>query len=90
TLPEYCKVAPRRESRRLPKRPPKPATTMMGHCGAATCSTAVSTLAFLPLGTLFLVVMRKGSPVPVTVPNSEAHVSPLQHANVPIYMRKRI
>lgn len=41
-------------------------------------------LAFLPLGTLFLVVMRKGSLVPITVPISEAHVSPLQHANAPV------
>jgi len=43
---------------------------------------------FLPLGTLFLVVMRKGSPVPITVPNSEAHVSPLQHANAPFQMQR--
>jgi len=42
TLPEYCKVAPRMESKMLPKKPPNAATTMMGHCGAANCSTAVS------------------------------------------------
>ncbi|KYM94291.1 hypothetical protein ALC62_15064 [Cyphomyrmex costatus] len=27
----------------LPKRPPNAAMIMMGHCGAANCSTAVST-----------------------------------------------
>ncbi|KYN16772.1 hypothetical protein ALC57_10969 [Trachymyrmex cornetzi] len=82
----------------LPKRPPNAATIMMGHCGAANCSTAVSTdflfeikkiysfipqNSFLPLGTFFLVVIRKGSPMPITVPSSEAHVSPLEHANAP-------
>ncbi|KYQ58616.1 hypothetical protein ALC60_02261 [Trachymyrmex zeteki] len=89
----------------LPKRPPNAATITMGHCGAANCSTAVSTVtchcigflifkvkkiysfipqnSFLPLGTFFLVVMRKGSLMPITVPSSEAHVSPLQHADAP-------
>lgn len=37
----------------------------------------------LPLGTRFLVVMRKGSELPITVPISEAQVSPLQHAVAP-------
>lgn len=38
----------------------------------------------LPRGTLFRVVMRKGSELPITVPNSEAHVSPLQQAKAPV------
>jgi len=38
----------------------------------------------LPFGTLFLVVIRKGSLLPITVPSSEDQVSPLQHANAPL------
>lgn len=38
---------------------------------------------FVPLGTFFLVVIRKGSPVDKTVPSSLAHVSPFEHAKAP-------
>lgn len=43
-LPEYCKVAPRTESKMEPKKPANPATIMTGHCGAASCNTAISTV----------------------------------------------
>lgn len=38
---------------------------------------------FVPFGTRFLVVIRNGSELDKTVPNSLAHVSPLQQANEP-------
>ena len=51
------------------------------------------------LGTLWKVVMRKGSPLAMTEPSSEAQVSPLQQATAPStpipsqdarYLQKRI
>lgn len=38
---------------------------------------------FVPFGTFFKLVMRNGSPFERTVPNSEAHVSPLQQEKTP-------
>lgn len=38
---------------------------------------------FVPFGTFLNVVIKTGSVLARTVPNSDAHVSPLQHANTP-------
>lgn len=51
-------------------------------------SPTYETPPFVPRGTLFRVVIRNGSPDPSTVPNSLAHVSPLQQANEPDSERK--
>lgn len=46
-----------------------------------TASPIGVTPPFVPRGTRLREVMRNGSELPMTVPISLAHVSPLQHAN---------
>lgn len=43
-IPEYCNVAPNIESKRLPNSPAIPPMIIIGHCGAANSSVAVSTV----------------------------------------------
>lgn len=45
---------------------------------------------FVPFGTLFNEVTRIGSDFDSTVPNSDAQVSPLQHAKTPMKNRNHI
>lgn len=42
---------------------------------------------FVPFGTLLNEVTRNGSDFDSTVPSSDAHVSPLQHAKTPVKHR---
>lgn len=43
-IPEYWRVAPRMESTMLPNKPPIPPRSIMGHWGAASSRTALSTV----------------------------------------------
>lgn len=52
-----------------------------------TTNPIIVTPPFVPRGTRSLVVIKNGSVLPNTLPNSLAHVSPLQHANEPIQLK---